>query len=105
MNRSEDETGVTRKEPECNMSMLVGEGCASKISQSCVLKEKDDIPFCRKSVRFRVRLVTMDTPEYGQESIRLSPSLKMAQLRCIYTNAGNIGNKQKELEAIVRSEN
>lgn len=27
------------------------------------------------------------------------------QLKCIYTNAGNIGHKQKELEAIVQLEN
>ena len=30
-------TGVTRMEPVCNVPVLVGEGCVSKIPQSCVL--------------------------------------------------------------------
>ena len=35
----------------CNWSpVLVGEGCAGKIPQSCVLvKEENDSPFCRKN--------------------------------------------------------
>ena len=43
-------TWVTRTEPVCNMPVLVGGGCASKIPQSCALvKEEDDSPFCRKN--------------------------------------------------------
>lgn len=32
MNGNGDETGFSRKEPECNMSVFMGEKCASKIS-------------------------------------------------------------------------
>ena len=46
-------------EPVCNV--LIGEGCASKIPQSCVLvKEEDDSPFCRKNTRVGVRLVLQE---------------------------------------------
>ena len=81
--------------------MLVGGGCAYKIPQSCVLvKEEDDPLFCRKNTRVGVRLVPMETPEYGQEGIRVSPTQKVAQLWCFYTNAHSMGNKQEELEAM-----
>ena len=90
-------------EPVCNVPVLVGERCASKIPQSCVLSEEDS-PFCRKNTRVGVRLVAVETPEYGHEGLRATPTQKMAQLRCIYTNAHSMGNKQEELEAIVWSE-
>ena len=87
------------------MPVLVGEGCASKIPQSCVLvKEEDNSPFCRKNTRVGVRLVAVETPEYGHEGIRATATQKEAQLRCLYTNACSMGNKQEELEAIVWSE-
>ena len=62
------------------MPVLVGGGCASKIPQSCVLvkEEEEDTPFCRKNTRIGVRLVTMETPEYGQQGIRASPNQKVA---------------------------
>ena len=42
-------TGVTRKEPECNMPVLVGEECASKTLQSCMLvNDEDDITFLQE---------------------------------------------------------
>ena len=86
--------------------MHVGEGYASKIPQPCVLvKEEDDSPFCGKKTRVGVRLVTMKTPKYGQEGIRASPTQKVAELRCIYTSARSMDNKQEKLEAIVQSEN
>ena len=69
------------------------------------LKEEEDSPFCRKNTSVGVRLVAMETPEYGQEGIRASATQKVGQLRCFYTNAYSMGNKQEELEAIVRSEN
>jgi len=95
-------TGVIRMELVGNVPVLVGEERASKISQSCVLvKEKDDSPFCRKNTRVGVRLVAMETPEYGHECIRATATQKEAQLRYFYTNAHSVGNKQKELEAIV----
>ena len=46
----------------------------------------------------------MEIPEYGHEGIRTTATQKEAQLRCLYTNACSMGNKQKELEAIVWSE-
>ncbi len=53
------------------MPVLAGEGCASKIPQSCILvKEEDNSPFCRKNTRVGVRLVAMEAPEYGHEGIR-----------------------------------
>lgn len=56
------------------MPVLVGEGCASKIPPSCVLvKKEDDSPFCTKNTRVGVRLVAVETPEYGRESIGLLP--------------------------------
>jgi len=91
--------------PVCNVPVLVGEGCAGKIPQSCVLVEKeDDSPFCRKNTRVGVRLVAMETPEYGREGIRATAAPKEAQLRCFDTSARSMGNKQEELEAIVWSE-
>ena len=47
----------------------------------------------------------METSEYGQEGIRASPTQKVAELRCIYTSARSMDNKQEKLEAIVQSEN
>ena len=79
--------------PVCNVPVLVGEGCAGKIPQSCVLvKEKDDSPFCRRSMSVDVRLVAMETPEYGHEGIKATAPQKKAQLRCFYNNACSVGN-------------
>ena len=96
---------VTRTEPVCNVSVFVGGGCASKIPQSCAkVKEENHSPFCRKNTRVGVRLVTTERPEYGQEGIRATATQKEDHLRCFYTNGHSMGNKQKDLEAIVRSE-
>ena len=98
-------TEVTRTEPVCNVPVRVGEGCASKIPQSCVLvKEEDDSPFCLKNTRVGVRLVAVETPECGHEGLRATATPKKAQLRCLYANARSMGNKQEGLEAIVQSE-
>ena len=50
-------------------------------------------PFCRKNTRVGVRLVAMETPEYGHEGIRTTATQKEAQLRCFYTNARSMDNK------------
>ena len=50
-----------------------------------------------------MRLVPVETPEYGHEGIRTTATPKEAQLRCLYTNAHSMGNKQEELEAIMQS--
>ena len=47
-----------------------------------------------------MRLVTTN----GQEGIKATATQKVAQLRCFYTNAQSMGNKQEELEAIVQLE-
>ena len=87
------------------MPVLVGGGCASKIPQSrALVKEENNSPFCRKTTRVGVRLVAVETPVYGQDGIRATASQKDTQLRCFYTNADSMGNKQEELEAIVWSE-
>jgi len=97
--------GVTRPQPVGNVPVLVGGGCASKVPQSCVLvKEEDNSPFCRKNTRVGVRLVAMETPEYGHECIRATATQKEAQLRSLNTNACSMGNKPEELETIVQSE-
>ena len=64
------------------------------------MKEENDSLFCRKNARVDVRLVTTN----GQEGIKATATQKVAQLRCFYTNADSMGNKQEELEAIVWSE-
>jgi len=46
----------------------------------------------------------VEIPEYGHEGIRTTATQKEAQLRCLYTNACSMGNKQEELEATVRLE-
>lgn len=43
----------------------------------------------------------METPEYGHEGIRTTTTQKEAQLRCLYTNAHSMGNKQEEVGATV----
>ena len=61
------------------MPVLVGEGCASKIPQSCVLaKDKNDSPFCRKNTRVGGRLVAVETREYGHEDTRTTATQKEA---------------------------
>ena len=67
------------------------------------MKEENSL-FCRKNTSVGVRLVAVETPEYGHEGIRAAATQKEAQLRCLSTNARSMGNKQEELEAIVRLE-
>ena len=47
-------------------------------------------------------LETMEVPENGHPK-KVAGSI--AQMKCIYTNACSMGNKQEELEAIVQLEN
>ena len=86
-------TGVTRKKPVCNVPVHVGGGCS-------MVKEDDNSPFCRKNTRVGVRLVAVETPEYGQEGTWAYPTQKVVQLRCFYTNTHSMDNKQEELEAM-----
>ena len=70
-------TGVTNMEPECNVPVLEGEGCACKTPWSCALvKEEDDSSLCRKNTRVGVRLVAVETPECGHEGIRVTATRK-----------------------------
>ena len=98
-------TGVTNTEPECNVPVLEGEGCACKTPWSCALvKEDDDSPLCRKNMRAGMRLVAVEAPECCHEGIRVTATCKETELRYLYTNACSMGNKEEELEAIVCSE-
>ena len=59
-------TGVTNTESERNVPVLEEEGCACKTPWSCALvKEEDDSPLCRKTMRAGMRLVAVETPECG----------------------------------------
>ncbi|GAB0189218.1 hypothetical protein GRJ2_001387100 [Grus japonensis] len=80
--------------------------CASKVLQSAISVEAGDGEPCdSKDTRVIDGLETTE----GQVEIRASPIRRMegsaAQLKCIYTNACSMGNKQEELEAIMQLEN
>ena len=66
--------------------------------------EEDNSLFCRENTGVGVRLVAMETPEYGHEGIWTTATQKEAQLRCFYSNAPIMGNKEEEMETIVQSE-
>ena len=51
-----------------------------------------------------MRLVAVETPECGDEGIKVTATRKQTKLRYLYTNAHSMGNKQEELEATVCSE-
>ena len=67
------------------------------------MKEDDDSSLCRKNTRACMRLVAVETPECGHEGIRVTATRKETKLRCLYTNAHSMGNKQEEMEAILQS--
>ena len=95
-------TGVTNTESERNVPVLEEEGCACKTPWSCALvKEEDDSPLCRKNMRAGMRLVAVETPVCGHERIRVTATCKETKLRCLYTNAHSMGNKQEEVGATV----
>ena len=83
--------------------------CASKVLQSAISVEVGDGDPCSKDGRVMDALEITEAPENGHVGIRASPPKKVAgsiaQLKCIYTNARSMGNKQEELEAIVQQEN
>ena len=47
---------------------------------------------------------TAKTQYRGHEGIRATDTQEEVQLRCLYTNARSMGNKQEELDVIVQSE-
>ena len=86
------------------------EQCTIKVLWSASSEEVGDGDPCgSKDTRVIDVLKTMEVPENGHVGIRASPPRKVAgsiaQLKCIYTNARSMGNKQEELEAIVQLEN
>ncbi|GAB0180585.1 maestro heat-like repeat-containing protein family member 7 [Grus japonensis] len=100
-----DKSRLTRDKPGGSMPMFEG-WCASKVLQSAIsVKAGDGEPCDSKDTRTIDGLETME----GQVGIRASPLKKVtgsiAQLKCIYTNARSMGNKQEELEAIDQWEN
>lgn len=70
---------------------------------SWVLMKEEDT-FLQKEPKGWCKMLTMGTPEYGEEGIRTSLTQKVSQLKCIYINARSMGNKQEVLEPIVLSE-
>ena len=95
-------TGVTNMEPERNVPVLEEEGCACETPWSCALvKEEDDSCLCSKNTRAGMMLVAVETPECGDEGIRVTATHKETKLRCLYTNVCSMRSKQEELEAIV----
>ncbi|KAK4830259.1 hypothetical protein QYF61_009352 [Mycteria americana] len=91
--------------------MPVFEGqCASEVLCSTVSVEVGDgHPCSSKDESVMDVLEITEAPENGHVGIRVSPRKKVtgsiAQLKCIYTNARSMGNKQEELEAIMQQEN
>ena len=84
--------------------------CASEVLRSAISVEVGDGDPCgSKDARVIDVLETMEAPDNGHIGIRACPPKKVAgpiaQLKCIYTNARSMGNKQEELEAIVQREN
>ncbi len=89
-------TGVTNTEPERNVPVLEGEGCACKTPWSCVLvKEEDDSPLCRKNARTGMRLVAVETPECGDEGIRVTATLKETKIRCLLMHTAWVINRRR----------
>ena len=86
-------TGVTNIKPECNIPVLEEKGCACKTLWSCALvKKEDDLRLCRKNTRAGMRLVAVETPECGDEGIRVIVTRKEIKLRCLYTDAHSMSN-------------
>ncbi|KAK4824014.1 hypothetical protein QYF61_009605 [Mycteria americana] len=84
--------------------------CASEVLWSAVSVEVGDGHACgSKDKRVMDVLETTEAPENGHNGTRAFPSKKgtgsIAQLKCIYTNACSMGNKEEELEAIVQQKN
>jgi len=82
----------------------------SEILRSAVSVELGDGEPCgSKGARVTEVLQTTEAPENGHVGTEAFPPRKrvgtIAQLKCIYTNAHSIGNKQNELGAIVQQEN
>jgi len=72
------------------------------------LEAGDREPHISKGTRVMEVLETMEATENGHTGTEAFPRRKVAgsaaQLKCIYTNAHSMGNKQEELEAIVQQE-
>ena len=84
--------------------------CTNACSTLAVSVEVGDgDPRNSKDVRVVDMLETTEAPENSHIGIRACPPIKVAgsvaQLKCIYSNACSMGNKQEELEAIVQLEN
>ncbi|PKU49495.1 nipped-b-like protein [Limosa lapponica baueri] len=81
---------------------------ANEVPQSAIPVEAGDGVSC-KSKDSRDGLEIMEAHVNDQVGIRASPTKNVmgsiAQLKCIYTNAHTMGNKQQELEAIVQPVN
>ncbi|PKU41110.1 hypothetical protein llap_8580 [Limosa lapponica baueri] len=88
--------------------LCTGLGRAHQTGFKLDLKGEGDETSSR-DVRVFDGLEITDAPGNGQVEVKASSSKKVAgpiaQLKCFYTNARSMGNKQEELEAVVQQEN
>ena len=93
-------TEVAGMEPVCSVSVLVGEGCASKIPQSVSWwRRRMAHPFVGRT---RGLVWGWWLWKHLSTVMRILELLPLkAQRRCFYTNACSMGNKLEELEAVV----
>ena len=109
MKGEREKTRLARDKPRGGAPMFEGQ-CAGEVLRSAVSVEAGDGEPCdSKDARVMDVLETAEAPENGHVGITASSPRKVAgsiaQMKCIYTNARSMGNKQEELEAIVQQEN
>ena len=104
-----DKTGTPRYKPQGRILEFLG-CCASDDPHPAISVEaRDGDMQHNKDARDIDGSVTMVTPVKGQAGFRTSKCKKVlgtsAHLKCMYTNAHSMGNKQEELEAMMKQEN
>ena len=104
-----DKTGTPRNKPQGRLPELVG-CCGSDDPHPAISVEVRDVDMQHtKDARDTDGSVTVLTPVKGQAGLRTSKCKKVLgtsiHLKCIYTNAHSMGNKQEELEALMQQEN
>ena len=104
-----DKTGTPRHKPQGRLPEFVG-CCASDDPHPAIpVEARDGDMQHNKDARDIDGSVTVVTPVKAQAGIRISKCKQVlgtsAHLKCIYTNAHSMGNKQEELEAMMQQEN
>jgi len=104
-----DDNRITRDKAGSGIPMCKGQ-CARQVLWSAVSVEVgDEEPCGSKGARVIEVLEPTEAPENSHIAIEAFPPRKgvgsTALLKCIYTNACSVGNKQEELEAIMQQDN